>query len=228
MSLLELFEKLLASLIILAMLVLIMFLAFDNDRGGSNSVVERFDPKIEERPQPAQEVATREAPQPQPPQQPQTPPVVPTQPQPRTDPQPQPQPSGDAKAPVPDPASPPALQRQDLVRTETEAPKIPPTVPAQPAPVTHDAPAKFQGRLRKQADGRQQSVRTSKVARKDLDLRRTSIERAPGKQPRERFIQRADYGERWYRNHRYECVGGECSCDCDRPYWSTSGPICED
>jgi hypothetical protein len=27
----------------------------------------------------------------------------------------------------------------------------------------------------------------------------------------------------WRRTHNYECTGGRCDCDCDRPYWARSG-----
>ena len=43
------------------------------------------------------------------------------------------------------------------------------------------------------------------------------------------YIRRTDYSEsEWHRTHYYECTDGRCECSCDRPYWARSGPPCWD
>lgn len=210
------FEKLLASLIILAMLVLIMFLAFERSppNGGDSAGIER------EAPAPSPGANGRQATLPE-----VTPPAV-TPPKPEA--ARQDAPAANGKPVVPDPGTPPPppedrakVERQKGQRDVTEAPK--------------DKPAKIQGRLREQTESRQQSVR--KAARqKELAERETSITRRPasyrtdaadGDDETGGFIRRTQYRGHWDRNHYYECEGGECACSCDRPYWTQGGP-CRD
>ena len=43
------------------------------------------------------------------------------------------------------------------------------------------------------------------------------------------YIRRTDHSPPdWHRTHYYECADGRCDCSCDRPYWSRSGPPCWD
>lgn len=57
----------------------------------------------------------------------------------------------------------------------------------------------------------------------------------PYRERQREVITRADYRSA-YRDHRdpwrsveqYECPNGVCECDCERPYWTRSGPICPD
>ena len=32
----------------------------------------------------------------------------------------------------------------------------------------------------------------------------------------------------WRAVEQYECPNGVCDCNCDRPYWTRSGPVCPD
>lgn len=161
---LELIEKVLASLIILGMLVVVMFLAFD--KNGGTDVVQLPEAQT-------------------PPTEQQTAPVV------------------------PDPGTPPPSK-------PVEAPR-PPKSNLPPAVAERDQDS------RKKMVEQLPKSRVAEKPRAAKPRKETRISRMPPEDKR-RYLSRAYYRDPWQRTDNYECAGGYCDCDCDRPYWARSGP----
>ena len=69
----------------------------------------------------------------------------------------------------------------------------------------------------------------------EMRRERGSAHRAytPYRERQREIITHADYrsGYRrdrdpWRAVEQYECPNGICGCDCDRPYWTSAGPVC--
>jgi predicted Zn finger-like uncharacterized protein len=141
-----------------------------------------------------------------------------------------------APAPPPPPASEPEpipSARETPAPSATETPVVPD--PGTPPPKkTVEAPSAPQSDLPPRVvtadrDARKTLVDKlpqSRVATKPRAAKRrgeTRITRMPP-EDRRRYLTRADYRDPWRRTDYYECAGGSCDCDCERPYWASSGP----
>jgi hypothetical protein len=172
-------ERVLASLIILGMLVVIMFLAFDKNGGPDFAQApETQTPAPRDPPAPS----TRETPAPS---------------------------TRETTPVVPDPGTPPP-------KKTVEAPSAPKSdLPPRVVTADRDARKTLVDKLPQ-----------SRVATKPRAAKRrgeTRITRMPP-EDRRRYLTRADYRDPWRRTDYYECAGGSCDCDCERPYWASSGP----
>jgi hypothetical protein len=222
------FERLLAALIILALLVLVMFIAFPDPSGRRQSDIE-----------PTTDQTALDTPAVKPDPQPEQPPVpvvpAPSQTAEKTpdrvapgagDP-PVPNPSGEVT--TLEPAATPT--RREAKREEiTDAPprqkivKIVDRLPQEPraAPSPRPEVTPRQSKAAPKTDSfttieRDDAVRVSAKDDRRRDDIGTYLRRTVAK-PR-----KSGAPPRWRRTHYYECTGGDCSCDCDRPYWSRRG-----
>jgi hypothetical protein len=246
------FERLLAALIILALLVLVMFIALP-DSGRINAPAVNRSPAVEPAVPPSEsarvkppaaegqtEVAKNEA-APPPPEKPAA------SPQEVQVPNPPGNSSVDTgkKAPAPvekgerEIGSSETPPKQKLVKSNYE--RLPPDkeLPAKPIETAKaDKPAEKPVPAMPKAD--KLKVHKSKIDRPRTETVSRLPVRRPGprgyiKEYRERdddigeYIQRTDYSRPdWHRTHYYECANGRCDCSCDRPYWARRGPPCWD
>jgi hypothetical protein len=251
------FERLLAALIILALLVLVMFIALPYPTGS-----DRVNSPVVDQPLPAEpaksptesarvksptagqnEVANNEAA-----------PQTAEKPAPSAQETPVPNPPGNNnldsnKAPAPAPAEKGARElgrgeaqpKQKFVKSYNDRLSPDAELPAKPLetakadkPATEtpvaDKPKSDKLTIHKL---KPRETRTETVSRTPVQQRRP---RVYIKEERERgdgigeYIRRTDYGPPgWHRTHYYECADGRCDCSCDRPYWARrSGPPCWD
>ncbi len=124
-------------------------------------------------------------------------------------------------------------------RPVTERPVVPdPSTSARPRETSETPQGTAAGRGDSQTAKKiQDRLRSSKkmAARNGASRNQTTISRMrPRSQqnkrvpPVERYLKHADYRNPWRQHDDYECVGDRCACDCNRPYWSQSGPACWD
>ena len=76
-----------------------------------------------------------------------------------------------------------------------------------------------------------ETVRPTESRREHYREYRTSREYRPVKyrEPvRHREAHRDRTVHKTYRYYDDDCVGRDCACTCEAPYWSSSGPICSD
>ena len=226
--LLEVVEKLLALLIIVAMLILVMFLALPDS--GSKRADGDPGPTTRER------IVT----------------PVPTEPEPEPEPVIQAQrnePSGNGKIVVPDPRS----RSQPVREAESPAMKEAPAAPKEGRAQKQDSgrsevqtrvvskQPKRQDRLPVTASEPVQTVKSGKIKPKvkteTIVVRKAPEPESEPNEPVYRtqrtqtvqsrgrpYVKAAKYRGRWDRTDYYECEGGRCDCSCDQPYWSRSGP----
>jgi hypothetical protein len=235
--LLEVVEKLLALLIIVAMLILVMFLALPDSRQRA----DRGDPE----PTTRERVVIQQAPEPE---------VAPV-PTPEREAEPEPaipaQPSGSSgngKIVVPDPRSrtqqvhkeAPAMkeapaspkeglaQKQDSGRSEVKTrvvskqPKRQDRLPMTASEPVHTSKS---GKIRPKV--KTETVVIRKAPEPDASnepVYRTQQTRTTVQSRSRPYVKPAKYRGRWDRTDYYECEGGRCDCSCDQPYWSRSGP----
>jgi hypothetical protein len=251
---LEMFERLLAALIILALLVLVMFIALPypgGDRSNTQAVDQPPPPVVEPAVGPSEtarvksppgqnEVANNEA-APQPPEKPAA----------GAQETPVPNPPGnigvDNKAPAPAPVPAPAEKGAREIGANEAQPKekfvkIQDRLPAdaeQPSkPVVAlkgDKPATEKPKAIKPKSDKLRIDRPKTETASRTPVRPPPPPRVYIKEYRDRddgigeYIRRTDYGPPdWHRTHYYECADGRCDCSCNRPYWSRSGPPCWD
>ncbi|NJM34381.1 MAG: hypothetical protein HC850_06340 [Rhodomicrobium sp.] len=224
---LEMIERLLASLIVLAMLVLVFFIAFPSNQSGDRNGTE-FRQKEEERippnggsrqaaPKDTDKPATPPAEKPAAPtKQVETPPVVP-------DP--------NSSKPVTTTQDDNKLKDDSVVSSEPQPPqpqKVPPKEAERIAQQKIERPVPNRGDKRNKENVR--SVRNGRPAREvqEPHYRRYSKPVRDDDDDDGAHFRQAQYKARWRRNHYYECEGGRCDCSCARPYWSRHGPICWD
>jgi type IV secretory pathway VirB10-like protein len=227
--LLEVVEKLLALLIIVAMLILVMFLALpdsgqkraDGDPGPTTQ--DRIVTPVPTEPEPEPEPAIRAQPN-EPASNGKV--VVP-------DPRSRSQPVRETESPAMKeaPASPKEglAQKQDSGRSEVKTsaaskqPKRPDRLPMSATEPVHTVKS---GKIRPK-------VRTETVVvRKTLEpaaepnepVYRAQQTRTTVQSRSRPYVKPAKYRDRWDRTDYYECEGGRCDCSCDQPYWSRSGP----
>lgn len=224
--LLEVVEKLLALLIIVAMLILVMFLALP-DSGRDNRRADRGDP----------EPATRERV------------VIQQVPEPEVTPIPAPEPARQLETSkpsgevvVPDPRSrtqhvQPAERteapapKQDIGRGEVKissapkSPKRPDRLPmTAPEPVPTVKAAKIRPKVKTETIAFRQVPQPS-APEYQYRTQPQQTQQTQPTQPRKRsYVRTAKYRGRWDRTDYYECQGGSCDCSCNQPYWSRSGP----
>jgi hypothetical protein len=226
--LLEVVEKLLALLIIVAMLILVMFLALPDSR----SKRADGDPG----PTTGEPIVT----------------PVPTEPEPEPEPiiQAQPnEPSGNGTIVVPDPrsrsqpvqeAEGPAMkeapaspkeglaQKQDGGRSEVKtsaASKRPKRQDRLPMTASEPAHTVKSGKIRPKVKTETVVVRKAPEPESEPNEPVYRKQRTQQVQSRGRpYVKTAKYRGRWDRTDYYECEGGRCDCSCDQPYWSRSGP----
>ncbi len=251
------FQRLLAALIVLAMLVLVMFFALPYTPGGvpvvttpsapAPSVEPRVVQTTPAKPETPVIVAKPETPVPS--TKPETPvivakpdtPVTVAKPDtPVTVPNPgTPPPTKTAAQPEPAPAeSPPAASRTDRI---TQAP-----ADSAPSPSNKVVKrVKSRDELAKSAEPPPQPNEAAKGDRLKINHPNTVIlSRAPRRASsrvlasREResdddigdYIRSTGYDPRpRRRSYEYDCADGRCECNCDRPYWARrGGPPCWD
>lgn len=231
------FERLLAALIILALLVLVMFIALPYTPGSERTSAPSVDQPA---PPPAEKPAPPESARAKPPAAGQND-VVKNE----AAPQPAGKPAAEAREPsVPNPpgngqgntnkAPAPAKKgerevaggdarvKQKFVKYDQD--KLPVSLNAEPRPKPNEIA---------KAD-------KPKAGKPKTD----TVSRAPVQQPPRRvfikgdrdrddgigdYIRRAGHSPPdWHRTHYYECADGRCDCSCDRPYWARRGPPCWD
>ena len=219
--LLEVFEKLLASLIILAMLVLILFLAFPEVRRGAGDSArqdqeaaprERFAERTPPREPPAGRTAPIESEEPAKQDEPAPDNREAVVPDPHSKLQPEPQP------PVKDAEK---AAKPDVQPEVTEAAKLQKRQDRLPISKTPEisAPAKA---AKAKPRVRPETTIARKLPASTKDAGPDYVEERRG------YFKRTQYRSRWDRTHYYECDGGRCDCSCDRPYyWAHSAPVCD-
>jgi hypothetical protein len=249
------FERLLAALIILALLVLVMFIALPytpgSDRPNSNSgnTTTRVEPGVpppseSAKVKPPVEKETTVAKNEPAPQAPET--IAPPPPEkPSAEPQkaqvPNPPANGadsEGKAPVPTPkqerdnAGGDAPPKQKFVKSYLD--RLPISPAAEPPPkasptVRYDRPIEAKRNVNNSKGDRLNSQTPSRTTAQ------RPTQRVLFKGDRERDDDIGEYIRRggeappaWNRTHYYECAGGRCECSCERPYWARSGSPCWD
>ena len=248
------FERLLAALIILALLVLVMFIALpypSGDRAAPTpveqpSAVEPTVPPIDSEraksPDAAPDRAAENKAIPTPAEKPAVTQDVPV-------PNPPSNKSADSenKAPLPadkiardNPGGIETKPKQKFVKTHPE--RLPASAELEPIATSKvDKPAA--------AAAEKPKVGKPKADKLRIDKTRTETAFRSPVQPPQRYVVRQDRvrGDRvrddgigeyirrsdngppdWHRTHYYECADGRCECACDRPYWASSGPPCSD
>lgn len=203
--LLEAIEKLLALLIIMAMLILVMFLALP-DSGKVGTKAER--PEIESAPR--ERYVERAS-------------------EPAADkPGGETAPAGNGKANVPNPPGAPA-QPQSAQDT-TSPPKQDNGTNGTKLTQAAKQP-KRQDRL---PFAKSEPLPTVRTAKEKIKLRTETViarQPAPPRYVEYRteesrvYVKPEKRRSRWDRTHYYECDGGRCDCSCTQPYyWARSGP----
>jgi outer membrane biosynthesis protein TonB len=219
---LQMIERVLASLIILGMLVIVMFLAFN--KNGRDLVRTENEPAVETPAERGVETQTKR--------------TVETQTQQPTEqktveaekPEPQMQ-AERTPAVVPNPGTPAPKKTPAPAEKKTETAK---------APEKTSLPKSAQKRVKPkvvektQARLRESTVADAKPAKRE---NATRIERTPpmaynddrdDERPH-RYLRRADYRRAWRRTDDYECADGRCDCSCEpRYYWARTPPECWD
>ena len=214
------FERLLAALIVLALLVIVMFIALPYTPGSEPARA----PSVE-KPAPPESARAK-------------PPAAGQNDAIKNEAAPPPEkPAGGAKdVPVPNPPAngvgkaPTLTEKQERDGGGGKAP------PKQKSVKNH------QDKLPISAEAEPPS-KTVPAAKPDKPKPQT-VSRMPAQQPprqafikgdRERddgigdYIRRTGYNPLdWHRTHYYECADGRCDCSCDRPYWAKRGPPCWD
>jgi hypothetical protein len=229
--LLEVVEKLLALLIIVAMLILVMFLALPDSRQRA----DRGDPEPTTRERvviqqaPEREVTPVPTPEPE------------AEPEPATPAQPSGS-SGNGKIVVPDPRSrtqqvqkeapemkeAPAsskeglAQKQDNGRSEVAA-KQPKRQDRLPMTASEPVHTPKSGKIKPKVKTETVVVRKAPEPESE-PVYRTQQTRTTVQSRSRPYVKKAKYRDRWDRTDYYECEGGRCDCSCEQPYWARSGP----
>jgi hypothetical protein len=239
-------ERLLASLIVLAMLVLVFFIVFPNTE--TRNAGGDLPPKEEERIGPGggkrqtpPEVAPKDAGKPDAPdgerpapdeKRADKPSIVPDPGAPKPE-----APDEDTARPAPDDGSPSrdAPSSKTVKGPEKEQDKIAEQKIPRPVPERDKKGDKEKVSYAKNGDqAREAEPRYSRrYPKREREAEPHYSDRYP-KREREAgrddeggvYVRQTQYRERWRRNHYYECEGGSCDCTCDRPYWSRNGPVC--
>jgi hypothetical protein len=246
------FERLLAALIILALLVLVMFIALPYPTGGDRTST----PPAEQPPIVDPNTPQQEAAKPQPPAAGENkianndaaPPPVETPPAGAQDtpvPNPPGKPSGDnsGKAPV---QRTPATSEKGGGGAQPVRKLIKPYQDKLPLSAEAEQPSK----PALAAKGDKSAVEKPKPGKPKSDKlkiekpKTETASRIPARQPQKRhlikddrdrddgigdYIRRTEYSPPdWRRTHYYECTNGQCDCRCERPYWARRGAPCWD
>ncbi len=219
---LQMIERVLASLIILGMLVIVMFLAFN--KNGRDLVRTENEPAVETQAKRGVETRTDR--------------TVETQTQQPTErtlkaEKPKPQMQAERTPPVvPNPGTPPPKKTPAPAEKKMETARAP-----EKSSVPKSAQKRVKQKVVKKTRGR---LRESTVAEAKSATREnvTRIERTPpmaydddrddARRPH-RYLRRADYRKAWRRTDDYECADGRCDCSCEpRYYWARTPPECWD
>ena len=242
------FERLLAALIILALLVLVMFIALPEGQRANTRAVDPPSPVQPAAPpsetarakSPAVEGQTEVA-------KTDAPPPPPASPQDVQVPNPPGNNSVDTDKATPSPAekggreigSADTQPKPKFVKSNDDRLPQAAELPAKPVeaakadkPTERLVPAKPTSDKLRVHKPRIDRPRTETVSRIPVQ---GSGPRVYIKEERERYdgigeyIQRTRYSRPdWHRTHYYECADGRCDCSCDRPYWARRGPPCWD
>ena len=238
------FERLLAALIILALLVLVMFIALPYPTGSDrvNSPAVEQAPPVEQAAAPQEksptagqtEIAKNEAAPPAPEKPAASPQETPVPNPPGnkgvdTDKVPAEKGAREIGSGEAQPKQKFVKGNQDRLPRDTELPAKPVETAKADKPVTE-----------KPVAAKPKSDRLEIRKPKPSKPRTETASRIPVQRPGPRvylkeddgigdYIRRTDYSRPdWHRTHYYECADGRCDCSCDRPYWSRSGPPCWD
>lgn len=199
---LQMIERVLASLIILGMLVVVLFLALD--KTGDEIAQTGNEPQPQaERLTPVQTPPEPSAPEPSVKDE-----IAPVEQAERTEPV------------VPDPGAP-------APKETAQAPEKP-AVPKSdlPARVKPKVVKKRQDKLPASRIAEAKPDKRNNVTR----IRREPSSYKDREAKREGYlVRRADYRDPWRRDYGYECADGWCDCSCEQPfYWARSNPACWD
>jgi hypothetical protein len=246
------FERLLAALIILALLVLVMFIALPYTPGNDRSNSQSSTPPTRVEPAPAPtEIVNAKPPAANEETVAKTEPAPPAPEKPVAS-APERSATGAQEPPVPNPPAsgsdsvkpPIAAEKSDRDAPGGNAPpkrkfvkyfldRLPISASAEPPPKAVPTP-----RYDRPIEDKPK-VNASKADRLRTNTPPRTVQRYPRRVlirgDREydddggEYVRRTDYDPpHWNRTHYYECANGRCDCSCDRPYWARRGPPCWD